>query len=67
MMFTEMNLETVEKVMTPKVKGSIYLDDNFHDSPLELSIVFSSVALNSDIKGQSVHGVANTSMYALAA
>ena len=67
MMFAEMNLETVEKVMTPKVKGSIYLDEIFHDSPLDFFIFFSSVAAISGNKGQSVYGAANTFMHALAA
>ena len=67
MMFADMNLETVERVMTPKVKGSIYLDEIFHDSPLEFFIFFSSVAAMSGNKGQSIYGAANTFMHALAA
>ena len=67
MMFADMNLETVERVMTPKVKGSIYLDEIFHDSPLEFFIFFSSVAAISGNKGQSIYGAANTFMHALAA
>ena len=67
MMFADMDLETVERVMTPKVKGSIYLDEIFHDSPLEFFIFFSSVAAISGNKGQSIYGAANTFMHALAA
>ena len=67
MMFADMNIETVERVMTPKVLGSIYLDEIFHDSSLEFFIFFSSVAAISGNKGQSIYGAANTFMHALAA
>ena len=67
MMFADMDIETVERVMTPKVNGSIYLDEIFHDSPLEFFIFFSSVAAISGNKGQSIYGAANTFMHALAA
>lgn len=67
MMFADMDLETVERVMTPKVKGSIYLDEIFHDAPLDFFIFFSSVAAISGNKGQSIYGAANTFMHALAA
>ena len=67
MMFADMDIETVERVMIPKVNGSIYLDEIFHDSPLEFFIFFSSVAAISGNKGQSIYGAANTFMHALAA
>ncbi|KAL8704420.1 MAG: hypothetical protein Q9201_002411 [Fulgogasparrea decipioides] len=66
MMFADMDLEAVERVMTPKVNGSIYLDEIFHDSPLDFFIFFSSVAAISGNKGQSIYGAANTFMHALA-
>ncbi|CAL8581140.1 hypothetical protein XPA_006843 [Xanthoria parietina] len=67
MMFADMDLDAVERVMNPKVNGSIYLDEIFHDSPLDFFIFFSSVAAISGNKGQSIYGAANTSMHALAA
>ena len=67
MMFADMDIEAVEKVMKPKVNGSIYLDEIFHDSPLDFFIFFSSVAAISGNKGQSIYGAANTFMHALAA
>ncbi|KAL8840015.1 MAG: hypothetical protein Q9170_001499 [Blastenia crenularia] len=67
MMFADMDLEAVEKVMRPKVNGSINLDEIFHDVPLDFFIFFSSVAAISGNKGQSIYGAANTFMHALAA
>ena len=67
MMFADMDLDAVERVMKPKVNGSIYLDEIFHDSPLDFFIFFSSVAAISGNKGQSIYGAANTFMHALAA
>ncbi|KAL8848143.1 MAG: hypothetical protein Q9221_006829 [Calogaya cf. arnoldii] len=67
MMFADMDLDAVERVMKPKVHGSIYLDEIFHDSPLDFFIFFSSVAAISGNKGQSIYGAANTFMHALAA
>lgn len=66
-MFADMNFETVEQVMKPKVNGSIYLDEIFRYSQLEFFIFFSSVAAISGNKGQSIYGAANTFMHALAA
>ena len=67
MLFADLNIEAVEKVINPKVMGSIYLDEIFHDSPLDFFIFFSSVAAISGNKGQSIYGAANTFMHALAA
>ncbi|KAI4158636.1 MAG: hypothetical protein L6R39_000491 [Caloplaca ligustica] len=66
-LFADMELDAVERVMKPKVNGSIYLDELFHDSPLDFFIFFSSVAAISGNKGQSMYGAANTFMHALAA
>lgn len=67
MMFADMDLDAVERVMKPKVNGSIYLDEIFLDSPLDFFIFFSSVAAISGNKGQSIYGAANTFMHALTA
>lgn len=67
MLFADMDIDAVKRVMTPKVNGSIYLDEIFHNSPLEFFIFFSSVAAISGNKGQSIYGAANTFMHALAA
>ncbi|KAL8974897.1 MAG: hypothetical protein Q9197_000866 [Variospora fuerteventurae] len=66
-LFADMELDAVERVMKPKVNGSIYLDEIFHDSPMDFFIFFSSVAAISGNKGQSIYGAANTFMHALAA
>jgi hybrid polyketide synthase/nonribosomal peptide synthetase ACE1 len=62
-----MSLEKMEKVIAPKVDGSIYLDRLFPDNTLEFFVLFSSLACVLGNKGQSNYTAANTFMVSLAA
>ncbi|KAL8856077.1 MAG: hypothetical protein Q9178_007272 [Gyalolechia marmorata] len=64
MMFAEMDLDAVERVMKSKVNGITYLDEILHDSPLDFVIFFSSVGAISGNQGQNIYGAANISMHA---
>ncbi|KAI0183707.1 hypothetical protein EV127DRAFT_446225, partial [Xylaria flabelliformis] len=66
-MFAEMTMSIMEKVIKPKVSGSIYLEEIFHDIPLEFFLYFSSVAAITGNKGQSMYAAANMFMSTLAA
>lgn len=66
-MFAEMTMERMHKVLKPKVNGSIYLEEIFHDTPLEFFVYLSSVAAVTGNKGQSVYAAANMFMSTLAA
>ncbi|KAK5633745.1 hypothetical protein RRF57_009459 [Xylaria bambusicola] len=66
-MFAEMTMPIMEKVIKPKVDGSIYLEEIFHDTPLEFFLYFSSVAAITGNKGQSMYAAANMFMNTLAA
>lgn len=66
-MFAEMTMEHMQKVLKPKVDGSIYLEEIFHNMPLEFFVYFSSVAAVTGNKGQSVYAAANMFMSTLAA
>jgi len=62
-----MTIENMEKVIAPKVDGSIYLDRLFPDNTLEFFVLFSSLACVLGNKGQSNYTAANTFMVSLAA
>ncbi len=64
--FSELDLERVNKVMQPKVNGSIYLEEIFHDTPLDFFIFFSSMACVTGNPGQSAYAAANMFMSGLA-
>lgn len=66
-MFIELDLERVHKVMGPKVKGSINLEEIFSGTPLEFFVFFSSMASVSGNAGQSIYSAANSFMAALVA
>ncbi|EKG11539.1 Beta-ketoacyl synthase [Macrophomina phaseolina MS6] len=66
-MFVDMTVETMEKVLKPKVQGSIYLDEIFRDAPLDWFIFFSSIACITGNPGQSMYAAANMFMNSLAA
>ncbi len=66
-MFAEMTMPIMEKVIKPKVNGSIYLEEIFRDTALEFFLYFSSVAAITGNKGQSVYAAANMFMNTLAA
>ena len=67
-LFPDVDLERVEKVLKPKVAGSIYLDEIFSDNakPLDFLVFFSSVAYVTGNAGQSIYGAANAFMASLA-
>ncbi|KAK1960815.1 PKS-NRPS hybrid [Colletotrichum sublineola] len=66
-MFADTTVETVNAILGPKVKGSIYLDDIFHSTPLDFFVFLSSVASTTGNPGQSIYGGSNMFMNALAA
>lgn len=63
---TTMNIDKLEKVLRPKIQGSINLDDLFADTSLNFFILFSSVAAVVGNKGQSNYSAANAFMCSLA-
>ena len=67
-LFPDVDLERVEKVLHPKVAGSVYLDEIFSDiaKPLDFFVFFSSVAYVTGNAGQSIYGAANAFMASLA-
>lgn len=55
----EMTLETMNKVLRPKVDGTLILDELFQDDSLDFFIVFSSIAWVYGQHGQSNYTAAN--------
>ncbi|KAI6355345.1 copper-binding transcription factor [Pyricularia grisea] len=66
-MFAETTMETIETVLGPKVRGSIYLDEIFYSTPLDFFVFLSSVTSTSGNPGQSIYAGANMFMNSLAA
>lgn len=66
-MFIDLDLERVQRVMGPKVKGSMNLEEIFSGTPLEFFVFFSSMASVSGNAGQSIYSAANSFMAALVA
>ncbi|RYP36755.1 hypothetical protein DL767_003254 [Monosporascus sp. MG133] len=65
--FSDLDMERVEKVTQPKVNGSIYLEEIFHDINLDFFVFFSSMACVTGNPGQSAYAAANMFMSGLAA
>ncbi|KAI0185009.1 putative hybrid NRPS/PKS enzyme [Xylaria flabelliformis] len=65
--FSELDMERVEKVTQPKVNGSIYLEEIFQDVNLDFFVFFSSMACVTGNPGQSAYAAANMFMSGLAA
>ncbi|KAK2051856.1 putative polyketide synthetase [Colletotrichum caudatum] len=65
-MFSELDIERVEKVTKPKVQGSLYLEEIFHDTNLDFFVFFSSMASIVGNPGQSAYAAANMFMSGLA-
>ena len=63
----DMSLEDMEKVLKPKVNGSIYLDELFSDNILDFFIFFSSMVAVVGNLGQPNYNAANTFMSSLEA
>ena len=64
--FFEMSLETMQRVLNPKVQGAINLNNLFQDQSLDFFIFFSSVAAVLGNRGQSAYSTANMFMTSLA-
>ena len=66
-LFVDMNADTMNKVLKPKVEGTKHLDEFFNDPSLEFFITFSSLASVIGNGGQSNYHAANLFMTSLAA
>ncbi|KAI0095349.1 hypothetical protein F4776DRAFT_669752, partial [Hypoxylon sp. NC0597] len=64
---TTMNIDSLGKVLRPKIQGSINLDEIFGNTNLDFFILFSSIAAVVGNKGQSNYSAANAFMCSLAA
>ncbi|KAL0941609.1 hybrid NRPS/NKS cluster containing protein [Colletotrichum truncatum] len=66
-MFVDLDVERINKVMRPKVEGSMYLEEIFQNTHLEFFVFFSSMACVTGNPGQSAYAAANMFMSGLAA
>lgn len=66
-LFPDVDVERLQKVLQPKVQGSIYLDEIFVEDTLDFFVFFSSVSYITGNAGQSIYGAANAFMAGLAA
>jgi hybrid polyketide synthase/nonribosomal peptide synthetase ACE1 len=66
-MFLDLDMERMQKVLRPKVDGSIYLDELFADAKLDHFVFLSSMASITGNPGQSVYGAANMFLAGMAA
>jgi hybrid polyketide synthase/nonribosomal peptide synthetase ACE1 len=64
--FFEMPFEKMTKVLGPKIKGAVYLDELFQENTLDFFVLFSSVTAIAGNRGQSAYTTANMFMSALA-
>ncbi|KAL2158315.1 hypothetical protein VTH06DRAFT_4636 [Thermothelomyces fergusii] len=64
--FSEMSLEVMNRVVRPKVLGTVHLDRVFADDPLDFFVFFSSLASASGNRGQANYSAANMYMTAKA-
>ncbi|KAK7984741.1 hypothetical protein PG988_002363 [Apiospora saccharicola] len=65
--FLDLDMERVDKVMKPKVQGSLLLEELFHHIQLDFFVFFSSMACVTGNPGQSIYAAANMFMSGLAA
>lgn len=63
----DLDLETLLRVLEPKVNGSSYLDEIFREDKLDFCVFFSSLAGIYGNRGQSNYSGANAFMASLAA
>jgi len=56
----DMTLETMTKVLRPKIEGTTYLDELFQEDTLDFFIAFSSISCVFGQHGQSNYAAANT-------
>ncbi|KAK2030524.1 PKS-NRPS hybrid [Colletotrichum zoysiae] len=66
-MFLDLDTERIDKVTKPKIQGSTYLEEIFHNTDLEFFVFFSSMACVTGNPGQSAYAAANMFMSGLAA
>lgn len=64
--FDNLEFESMERSMKPKVLGSKLLDKAFYDTPLDFFIMFSSISAVFGNTGQSSYAAANMYMAGLA-
>lgn len=64
--FTELDMDRVNKVMRPKMLGAMHLEELFHNTDLEFFVFFSSMAAIVGNPGQSAYAAANMYMSSLA-
>ncbi len=65
--FSDASLDQARRIMSPKVRGTEYLDSIFGNEALDFFILFSSVACLSGNQAQGIYSAANMFMTALAA
>ncbi|KAJ5758973.1 hypothetical protein N7520_006129 [Penicillium odoratum] len=65
-MFLDLDLPRFEKVLQPKIQGSILLDELFSEDTLDFMIFFSSMAAITGNPGQVAYNAANMFMASLA-
>ncbi|RYP38694.1 hypothetical protein DL768_010765 [Monosporascus sp. mg162] len=66
-LFHDLDIERLDKVLKPKVDGSVYLDEIFSDDALDFFVCLSSIAYVAGNAGQSAYAAANGFMASLAA
>lgn len=66
-MFFDLDVERFDKVLQPKVTGSLLLDELFSDNTLDFMVFFSSMAAMTGNPGQVAYNAANMFMASLAA
>ncbi|KAG5765090.1 hypothetical protein H9Q72_006842 [Fusarium xylarioides] len=64
-LFKDMDAANLNKVLAPKVNGSIYLDELFADTKLDFFLMFSSAASIVGSRGQANYAAANMFMASL--
>lgn len=63
--FEGMDLETFQKVVKPKIDGTVFLSELFEENTLEFFVAFSSVVATLGNSGQSAYSAANSFCKAL--
>ena len=66
-LFEDLDLESLERTIPPKIEGTRLLDELFYDAPLDFFILFSSLSSVVGNGGQSAYVMANQFLAALAA
>lgn len=62
--FTETSLDQINRMLGPKVKGTLILDSLFQGADLDFFILFSSIACMSGNRSQGIYSAANMFMAA---